>query len=144
MMAVTPASFKAAKPQFATVPDATVQGYLDLAARQVDASWLPADRDPATIAYTCHLMTLDGLGTGAEAKKWARGTAEYRSVKSGNLTLTRFESEAEGAGYSDWLRSTSCGKLFWWYLRANRSGPRLVTGGVGVAVTGYAKDWPRM
>ena len=140
-MAVTPAQFKTAKPQFTAVPDQQVQGYLDLAARQAEG-FLPSDVDQGTIAYACHLMTLDGLGTDAESKGWRKGTAEFQTVKSGTLTLTRFKDAAGGSDYGEWLKSTSCGKIFFWMLRGNRGGPRLIIGGVGGAVSAYAKDWP--
>jgi len=62
-MAVTPASFKTAKPQFAAVPDATVQAYLDMAAQIA----FDPENDLAVISLTCHLMTRDGLGTDAQS-----------------------------------------------------------------------------
>lgn len=141
-MAVTPAQFKAAKPQFAAVPDNQVQDYLNLAGSIVDNGWLATDRDNAIIAYTCHLMTLDGLGDDAESKGWRKGTAEFQTVKSGTLTLTRFKEDVGGGDYGKWLQSTSCGKIFYWLLRANRGGPRLVMGGVNSPYSFYAKDWP--
>jgi hypothetical protein len=138
---VTPAEFKAAKPQFAAVDDAVVQSYLDMAARVVDQSWTAGDYKNAIIAFACHLMTLEGLGTDAASQSHASGAAEYESIKSGVLTLTRFRAAAGATTpYMDWLNSTPCGKYFVFLLRLNRGGPRVAT--VSTAMpSGYAKDW---
>lgn len=139
---MTPAQFKTAKPQFAAVPDTKVQAYLDMAARFVDGSW-GADQDMAQIAMTCHLMTLDGLGTDAQSQSQASGAAQYQTVKSGLLTLTRFQKAASTSTFKDWLSQTACGQFFAVLLRMNRGGPRVVRGGPSGRITAYAKDgWP--
>lgn len=141
-MAVTPTSFKAAKPQFAAVADPTVQAYLDLAARVVGEGWLAADVDAALTAYTCHLMTLEGLGTDAASVSFAKGTAEFQTVKSGELTLTRFRSsQPVTTSYSDWLSSTQCGRFFLMLAKMNRGGPRQISI-TTCPPSPYAKDWP--
>lgn len=141
--AVTPAAFKAAKPQFAAVPNEKVQTYLDMAGRLVDETWTEGDYQPAIIAMACHLMTLEGLGTDAESRDVASGRAQYQSIKSGELTLTRFRSTAgEGTSYLDWLNSTACGRYFVFLLRLNRGGPRVVSVALPVGASGYAKDHP--
>jgi hypothetical protein len=138
---VTPAQFKTAKPQFATVPDATVQMYLDMAGRMVDTSWTAGDYANAIIAFACHLMTLDGLGTDAASQAHATGAAEFETVKSGTLTLTRFRADAgPDTPFTDWLNSTPCGKYFALLLRLNRGGPRVLTVST-MMPSGYAKDW---
>lgn len=139
---MTPSEFKALKPQFADVDDTIVQTYLDLAGRYV---FDPAN-DDAVAALTCHFMTLDGLGTDAASKSFASGEAAYQSIKSGQLTLTRYQ-RAAGADetFSGWLRQTPCGKFYALLLKLERGGPRLVSGGVGTCVTPYSKDalgWP--
>ena len=141
--AVTPAQFKAAKPQFGAVADATVQMYLDMAGRVVDQSWTAGDYANAIIAFTCHLMTLDGLGTDAASKSHASGAAEFETIKSGTLTLTRYAKEASAdTSYLDWLNSTPCGKFFVFLLRLNRAGPRVATVSCAPGPSPYAKDWP--
>ena len=138
---VTPTQFKAAKPQFAAATDPTVQMYLDMAGRLVDETWTEGDYQPATIAMACHLMTLDGLGSDAESQAIASGQAAFQSIKSGEITLTRFRSSAaEGASFSGWLQSTACGRYFALLLRMNRGGPRVIMGGVAVGASPYAKD----
>lgn len=140
---VTPAAFKQAKPQFAAVPDQTVQMYLEMAGRLVDETWAEGDYQPAIIAMACHLMTLEGLGTDVESRDVKSGRAQYQSIKSGELTLTRFRSTAgEGASYLDWLNSTACGRYFVFLLRLNRGGPRVISIALPVGASPYAKDHP--
>lgn len=136
---MTPEQFKTAKPQFQDVPDATVQSYIDMA-----AEFVPATDDNATILMTCHLMTLDGLGTDAASETHRTGTAEYQSIRSGNLTLTRYAKSASEAGYSfmEWMASTPCGRQLYLILKRKRGGPRVASGRVGRVASGYALDWP--
>lgn len=138
-MAVTVAQFKTAKPQFAAVPDATVQAYLDMTAAIV----FDPENDLAVTALTCHLMTLDGMGTDAQSQSWSDGSAGFQTIRSGQLTLTRFQKAAGGSSYVDWLGQTGCGQFYALLLRANGGGPRVARGGGGHARTAYAKDgWP--
>lgn len=143
---LTPAAFKAAKPQFSEVPDPVVQQYLDLGALFVDQSWPESAYQPAWSAITCHLMTLDGLGTGIEGKAYASGLGTFQSVKSGELTLTKYQKTSETTSYSDWLGSTTCGRFFWTLLRMSKGGPRVAMGSGMSCVSPYAKDvayaWP--
>lgn len=135
---MTPAEFKALKPQFAGVANPTVQGYLDMAARLVFD-----DEDMVLAAYTCHLMTLDGLGTDAASADWRSGRARYQTIRSGQLTLTRFQAAYSGSSYLGWLDQTACGQFYAMMLRMARSGPRIARGGGGPGRTAYAKDgWP--
>lgn len=140
-MTVTPAQFKAAKPQFAAVADATVQSYLDMAVRFSDDTW-GTDQDLATISITCHMLTLDGLGTDPASVSYASGGSQYQSIRSGQLTLTRYASNSAGDGtYGSWLAQTQCGQFYAILLRMNRGGPRVAYGGVGCGPSPYAKDW---
>lgn len=139
---VTPAEFKTAKPQFSGVSDETVQVYLGLAALWVDESWPEKLYRPAVIAATCHLMTLDGLGTDAQSQSFSSGEAAYQSIRSGEVTLTRYQKAAGEQSYSDWLGQTACGAFFLQLLRMAMAGPRIAMGGIGGCHSGYAKDWP--
>lgn len=139
---VTPAQFKQFKPQFEGVDDAVVQMYLTMAGFVgADESW-PEDIYPyAIMSMACHLMTLDGLGSDAESKAEANGTAQYQTVKSADLTLTRYAREAGGSSYQQWLNQTKCGQFYYTLLEGAKSGPRVVTVS-GYCPSGYAKDWP--
>lgn len=140
--ALTPSRFKQLKPQFTAVDDAVVQSYIDLATMWVDQSWPENAYEPAWAAITCHLMTLDGLGTDAESKGQASGAAAYQSIKSGELTLTRYQKSAGEMSYLDWLGQTKCGAFFAQLLRMAKGGPRVAMGGVSGCHSAYAKDWP--
>lgn len=143
---ITPARFKALKPQFASVDDAVVQGYIDLAQIWAGGDWPANLCEPAQVSMTCHLMTLDGLGAGAEAEGFASGTANFQSIKSGAVTLTRYQAAASSAGqsFSDWLGATTCGRFLWQLMRSRFGGPRVAMGGVGGGcISTYAKDWPK-
>ncbi len=135
---MTPSEFKALKPQFTGVDDAVVQSYLDMAAGLV----FDPENDMAVAALTCHMMTLDGQGTDAQSQSWSDGSAGFHTIRSGQLTLTRFQKAAGGASYTDWLGQTNCGQFYALLLRANSGGPRVARGGSGYGVTAYAKDWP--
>lgn len=136
---MTPNEFKALKPQFADVPDDVIQSYLTMALRIV---FDPEDVQ-ALAALTCHLLTLDGLGTGADSEAHADGTAGFQTIRSGDLTLTRFQKQASGSSYADWLRGTQCGTFYALLLKMSRGGPRVARGGPSRPITAYAKDgWP--
>lgn len=135
---MTPAQFKALKPQFSTVSDATVQTYLDLAGRMA----FDPENDDAVAALSCHFMTLDGLGSDAASQAQKSGTAGYQTIKSGQLTLTRFQKQSNGSSFSDWLNQTPCGQFYYLLQRAHRGGPRVALGGGGPRTSYYAKDWP--
>lgn len=138
--ALTPARFKELKPQFAAVDDSVIQNYLDMAALFVDQSWPEKFYEQAWAAYACHLMTLDGLGADAESRSEASGRSQYQSIKSGELTLTRFQKDAGAMDYSNWLSQTKCGAYFWQLLRMVKAGPRVAIGAVGGCASPYAKD----
>lgn len=141
---LTPARFKQLKPQFAEVDDEVVAQYIALASRFVDQTWLEADYETAWVAMTCHLMTIDGLGTSTEAELASAGGSRVTSLRSGSLSLTfatssKAPSEDE---FSSWLGETACGRFYRVLLRLNRAGPRLLTGWGAGCHSGYAKDWP--
>jgi hypothetical protein len=140
---VTTAQFKEIKPQFDNVSDDVVQLYLNMAKRAADDSWDEDEYPAAIIAYTCHLMTIEGLGTDAASKSHAKGMADLQSVKSADITLTRFQRSAATTPYSDWLQSTPCGKQYAFMLKLAKSGPRIAMAASLPAVSGYAKDAPR-
>lgn len=138
--AVTPALFKEAKPQFAAVSDNLVQIYLTMAGRAADESWPEEDYPFAVIAYACHLMTIEGLGTDAASQSHAKGMADLQTIKSADLTLTRFAKAASTTPYKEWLNSTPCGKQYGFMLKMLRGGPRVAMAASDCAVSGYAKD----
>lgn len=121
----TPAGLKAAFPAFAAVANSVISMWLTRAARVVDDSWAEDDRAYAQALLAAHYMVEQGLGTGAEAEMAANGASGFKTMRSGSLTLERFDapSDAAGGGFS----GTSYGRQFLPLLRANRGGP-LITG----------------
>lgn len=139
---ITPAEFKAAKCQFVDVANDTVQSYIDLAQVWAGGDWPDRVCKAVQVSVTCHLMTVDGQGSDPVSQSFADGSANYQSVRSGQVTVTRFRSQAEAAGRSttDWFSQTQCGQMFLTLLRSFRGGPVAIPGGSGRCVTGYAKD----
>lgn len=142
MEKITPAQFKVAKPQFVGVFDGTVQSYIDLAQIWASGVWPDNMVSPVQISIVCHLMTLDGLGTDQDSRNNASGRGEFQTIKTGNVTLTRFRSTAEGAGQSTaaWFSQTPCGRQFMVFVRMISSGARWVGTPTGEPISGYAKD----
>lgn len=140
--ALTPTQFKELKPQFAAVDDAVVQGYIDMAAIWVDTSWVESSYIPAWAALTCHLMTLTGLGTDAASQSNSNGTAQFQTIKSGTLTLTKFAKDSNQSDYQRWITSTPCGEFFYQLFMMNKRGPRVAVVSTGGCPSPYAKDWP--
>lgn len=129
---ITPEDFKTLKPQFHAVADDIIAAYLDLSGLFVDKTWLNETYKAAATAITCHLMTIDGLGTDAESQSFKSGAQHYASIHSGQLTLTRLNAASNGDdGALTWLSSTACGKFYLMLLRLNKSGPRVVTNNPG-------------
>lgn len=118
---------QAAFPRFAAVADETVEFWLTRARRQVDESWTEDDYQMGQMLLACHLMTLNGLGTGAEAEAAAQGTGDYKTIKSASITLERFDRDSNAAAGT--LQSTSYGRQWLELARANRGGPRVMDTG---------------
>lgn len=113
-------------PRFAAVPASTIEFWLIRAARGVDTTWTAGDREMGQMLLACHLMTLQGLGTGAEAEANASGTAGFKTIRSGALTLERFD---KGGGDDSTLSQTSYGAQFKDLRRQNCGGPRVMPTG---------------
>lgn len=123
----TPATLKTVFPAFASVPDATVQFWINTAATMVDNTWFETDYAMAIMLLACHYMVGVGLGTGAEAQVAAQGMAGFQTIRSGHLTLSRGMTSRLEMG--EW-GSTVYGQQFYWLLRRNKPG--------GVAAVGEA------
>lgn len=135
----TPADLKLRLPEFADVADATIQTYIDMASRFVDTSWFEEDYTDAILYFAAHLMALAGIGKGPDSVGNASNMSIYQSIRSGQLTLTRGSSASNDA----WsFNSTRYGRLFAFFLKLNKGGPRVAIGNM-TPVSGYAKDWPR-
>ena len=114
-----PADLVARFPAFAAVPPATLAQALAEAQSRVDTTWLPADYTIAIMLLSAHTMTLDGLGTGAEAASAAAGTLGYTSLRSGSLSLDRRHPGERGQDTS-LLAETTYGRRFLALLKVNQ------------------------
>ena len=114
-----PADLAARFPAFAAVPAAAVANAIAEAQARVDTSWLPDDYPIAIMLLAAHTLTLDGLGTGAEAAAAAAGTLGYSSLRSGGLSLDRAPRNARG-GEPSILAETTYGRRFLALLKVNR------------------------
>lgn len=118
-LAPTPTDLKMRFPAFAGVPDPVIQGALDEAGGRVDLSWREVDYQPAMLLYAAHVMTLDGLGTGAEAEAAKAGMGGFKSFRSGQLSLDRGSAGSGSSAGAGGLASTSYGARFLALLRFN-------------------------
>lgn len=138
-VAPTPADLKAMLPAFVAVPDATIQIYLDRAARMVDESWLDGDFATARILLAAHYMVSNGItGTDEMAGYAAAGLSR---LKSGTLDVSFKDDASGGVDYGVW-GSTSYGRQFWLLLKQNKGGPRVIVGAGAGCQSGWAKDVP--
>lgn len=135
----TAADLKAAFTKFAAVADATVEFWLERARRAVDQTWTEGDYAMGQMLLACHLMTLEGIGTGAEAEANANGLGEYKTVKSGALSLERFDNGSKGSASA--YDGTSYGKRFKALARINIGGPRVTPTGSIPEYDGPNRVW---
>jgi hypothetical protein len=133
-VAPTPAELKSRYPAFANVDDAVVQSALDEAARQVDESWTEGDFATAQMLYACHVMTMNGVLSGAGGIQ----LASFRSIRSGALTLERGTVNGDDGS---WLSGSEYGRRFLTLRRQNKGGMRVTGAGVSCP-SPYSKDWP--
>ncbi len=138
--APTPANLRSRfAPRFNAVSTEQIASALTRAARMVDESWTEGDFVEGRLLYAAHLLTLDGLGTGAEAQSAAAGTTGFRVIKSGSLSLER---GAQGSGASaSGLNATAFGQQFRQLLALNVGGVRVASGATRT-YHGAANDWP--
>lgn len=127
--APTAAELKAAFPAFAAVDDSTVDYWITRANRSVDQTWTEADYTFAIMLLACHMMTINGLGTGAAAEAAAAGASGFKIMRSGALTLERFDNTSAGASAGSGYDATSYGQQFYALLRVNRGGARVTPTG---------------
>lgn len=114
----TAADLKARFPVFAAVADPTITSAIVEAQTRIDASWTDEDGPLAIMLYAAHVMTLDGLGAGAEAEMAKAGALGFQTMRSGALTLER-KADAAGADRSI-LNETMYGRRFLALLKVNQ------------------------
>jgi len=127
----TIADFRARFPRFTepVASDALAQMALDRGARNVDTSWTEGDYAEAIMLYAAGWLTAEGIGSGAEAQAAAAGASGFKTMRSGQLTLERFDNAGGSASPADPVLATSDGLAFAALRRANVGGPRVAGGG---------------
>ena len=115
----TSADLAARFPAFAGVSPATLAAAIAEARGRVDTGWLPTDYAIAIMLLAAHTLTLDGLGTGAEAASAAAGTLGFASLRSGALSLDR-QRPPRGAAEPSMLTETTYGRRYLALLKVNR------------------------
>jgi len=119
----TAADLKTRFPAFEACDDQTVDFALAEAAALVDDSWSSqADFTLGRLLYAAHILTLEGYGSGSEAKTAGGGLSAFKTIKSGALTLTRGDDAAAVAGK---VETTTFGQRFTQLQGLNRGGPLL-------------------
>lgn len=127
-------------PRFDEVGDPKVQQALDRAATKVDETWAEGDFAEAQLLYAAGWLTTQGLGGGADAQAAAAGASGFKVMKSGALTLERFDNAAASSSGGDPVLATSDGQAFAALRQVNVGGPRTTGGGYPAA--GCYGGWP--
>lgn len=123
----TVSDFKTRFPQFATVPDATVQAILDEAIPQVGDTWLERDRTPGVLHLTAHLMASQGIGVAAPGGGSAvTGAVKRRKVGDVEVEFAGTPGSAGATGLAAYYMSTTYGAEFYRLMRKNFSGIAVV------------------
>lgn len=140
----TASDLKARFTEFSAVDDTVVDARIEEATRMVDETWTEGDYATAIMLYACHIMALEGLGTGPDSQANTGQMANFQTIRSGQLTLTRGSYSHGGGDTGDWYGLTRYGSRFWRLLKQNKGGPSVAVSDPGTCVSGYAKDafWP--
>lgn len=117
----TIADLKLRFPSFAGVADSVLQGALDEAANRVDTTWREEDFQPAQLLYAAHVLTIDGQGTGREAKFSALGAAGISQIKISSLSVSMRKDgeDSSSTKTKSTLYGSSYGKRFLDIMRVN-------------------------
>jgi len=104
---------------------------------------LGARMDLATMLLTAHYLTIQGIGTGAEAEMAAQGASGFRRLKSGTLEIERGDSSSS-ASMGEYGQ-TAYGRQVWPMLKTCAGGPRVTGTGAlpdGCGFNGFAGPMP--
>lgn len=107
-------------PSFAAVDPAVLGRVLAEAATRVDTTWIAGDYPLGIMLYAAHVLTLDGLGTGAESALAAAGALGFQSMRTGSLQLERDAAPDSLIGGRSDLERTAYGRRFLALLRVNQ------------------------
>ena len=107
-------AFRAIYPQFAEIPDATLQfmwtNALMISGLETDTSYTPAEKQNLLFMLVCHMATLAQRGTAG-----AMVSATEGSVSVSYSTPTQGKE-------SEWYLLTPCGAAYWQIVKGHRYG----------------------
>lgn len=125
-MVATPsaAEFKARYPEFTGVSDDIVTALVAEASPMVDDDWVETDQKPAIMAFTAHLLSLEGYparAANAQAPLPAGAGREVIMRKVGDVTTQYAQtgSTGRGSGLLSSLGLTVYGRRFAQLLKLN-------------------------
>ena len=123
----TISDLKATFPAFAGVSDIAIQFAFSEASCVVDECWgEQKDFTLAYLLYAAHALTLNGHGTGVEAKLANEGLTGFDTIRSGELSVSRTSSTSSNDTEGP-LASTLYGRRFIEIRDRLFSGPRFVS-----------------
>lgn len=115
-MAYTPptlAEFRTRFPEFGQVADAAISAVLAEAASEVGEAWIEADRKPATLYLTAHLLAVGGVLNRDASGNRVAGPVTSKSVGGVSVSYANSSSSSSGsAGSISPLSATIYGQRF--------------------------------
>lgn len=135
------ADFIAIYPAFAAVTDTAYAHWSTEAARRIAQfeDCLGDGLEMAGNLAIAHLLTKAGIGTGTDAQMAAEGASGFKSIRSGSLSLERFDNSASSGG-GDW-GTTSYGAELWGMIRPCVAGPLVSSTGVLPCFAPFGRYW---
>ncbi|WP_159975872.1 MULTISPECIES: DUF4054 domain-containing protein [unclassified Novosphingobium] len=143
-MAYTPPTrtdFIAIYPLFADVTEPAYAHWSTEAVRRIGhlEGCLADGMNTAVMLAIAHLLTKAGIGTGTDAQMAAQGASGFKSMKSGSLSLERFDNAASSSG-GDWA-TTSYGIELWPMLGSCVAGPIVSSTGTLPCIAAFGRNW---
>ena len=135
------ADFIAIYPLFSSVSDPAYDHWSAEAARRIAQfeDCLGDGMDAAGMLAIAHLLTKAGIGTGTDAQMAAQGAQGFKSIRSGSLSLERFDNASSTEG-GDW-GTTSYGTELWGMIRPCVAGPLVSSTGALPCIAAFGRYW---
>lgn len=109
-------------PEFTLVSDSLIDAMIGEASHLVDEDWLPQDQQPGILAYTAHLLAMEGYPARAnnlQAPLKAGAGREIVSRTVGDVSTTYAQTGTAAGSGPLMLTSTPYGRRFAQLLRLN-------------------------
>ena len=122
---VTPEMIQCAFPQFASYPDAYLQGYICQATAYISTTNYRIRPDARVLAIeymALHLMELSGVGPDGQPLPGATDGGIVTSASIDGVSVSTLAPIARDA-YEQWIQSTKWGKMLWALMSANNPTP---------------------